>query len=531
MRVKPEAIERAEIVAFEDLPATRQVSERAPVKIYVPVDDAVGEAVDADPSYLAVRRDELKRTLGPSIAKTLMSAKDGVTTITPAEVRYVKRAVATETPDVGVKPPPRLDIVAGSFIYQGKKVERPDWDDVQADSWHIQDYFNKMAGLGDGAETMQRNYFGFMGWLYFSPFMAKARREREKESPNNADFNLIALIYGPANSGKSGLVSFLQKSMFGDGTNYPDKGKPYSFTPSCIRLLWDSVGALPLFFDDVSGTRFANTRGDVAGETIAKEYDRAGRDRREYYPCLVVAMNADAWEFATEVRKRCLMVYANQSVPEDDVELKSKLAASIQYNKSHIGQSFYAEYLARMGARVAAIRPGEWIEFDYLAESTGLIRDLFDETREGNDPMPAWCKTVGWKAFDESAWSFKRAQLREQLSAKTQTGEYPPRQGLWWQDDDTIHIGVGDYYTARKSNAYPSQIIDYKRSYGSLMVLNRKATVEMLSRGESEKFELPEPQPEKTEQVEPPAVPPPAPTPAPAEGRRGLLTRLRQKLF
>ena len=525
-------IKPAALVPVDEFPAARNLKEnQPPVTVFLPM-SAPELAPEDDLTYLAVRRAELNQVWGSSIAKVVKPNKDGVVKLTPALLRQVKREGAAETPTPDKKPPPRLDIVNGRFLYQGREVLPPeDRSEVENDAWVITQYFNAMEGLGPRADTMQRNYFGFMGWMFFAPFMSGARRELQKESPKNADYKLMALIYGPANSGKSGLVSFLQSAMFGDRISYSDKGKPYGFNATGCRALWEKSGALPIFFDDVAGIRFANSRGgDTAGETIAKEYDQAANGPWEHYPCLVVAMNADAREFSEQVRKRCLMVYANQSVPEDDAALKSSLNAKVLPLHQRIGTAFYAEYLDRMSRRIESVSEGQWIYFDYLWESTSLIRRMLDESRKAGEDMPRWCQPVGWQQYHDESWMLKREQLKNQLSERTQTRDYPPPIGRWMQDGATIYMGIADYNLSDKTHEYPGYIIDREKSYGNIIAFDKDAILGMLRRGGSD-FDLPPPLPEET--PAPAATPEPEP-PSAGKGedtKPGLLTRIRRALF
>ena len=125
------------------------------------------------------------------------------------------------------------------------------------------------------------------------------------------------------------------------------------------------------------------------------------------------------------------MVYANQCVPEDDVQLKARLDAAILPLNNRISTAFYAEYLARMSQRITQIDAGQWMNFDYLLESTTLIQQMLDENRGPDDEMPQWCIPVGWQQYDEVAWDLKREQLRLQLAPETQAKEFPPATGQW----------------------------------------------------------------------------------------------------
>lgn len=523
-------VQPAHLLAAEDLPAFRKVKDGEPVQVFAPVTDANITAGD-HPALLA-RVEDLERSFGHTLSTNLPAPNQrGMVEITPAIVRQINRDRSALTLAPEVKPESRLEYVGQRFIYNGKAVEPS--DDPQAvalDALLITQYFDAMRDFGEGAATLQRNYFGFMGWMFFAPFMAWARRERCKESPGNYDFKLVALIYGPANAGKSALVGFLQEAMFGDRSGEA-KGK-WKFTPTDFRKLRALRGALPASYDDVPGRRFSDTRGgETTGETIVKDYDQAQNEGNEFYPCLVANMNQDAREFSTQVRKRCLMVYASQCAPGDDAALKSRLDAIVQPLHNRIGTAFYAEYLNRMGGRLREIEPGEGMQFDYLLESTSLIRELLDEHRQEGEDRPAWCRPVGWQEYDESAWQLKRDQLRTQLAAENWTDEYPPARGHWTLRGENIMLGVDNRRAALNSKEYPSQIVDDTVSIATVIGLNQAATVAMLKRGDAA-YELPLPA-----AVEPPPAavePPPAveePPPAVEEpARPGLFTRLKRAL-
>ena len=502
-------VKPAHLLTAADLPAFHKVKEGEPVPVFVPAAAPASGNTGDHPALLA-RIEDLARSFGPTLATNLRPNKDGVAEVTPAVVKNINRDLSAQTLKPEVKPSPRVDFVGTRFIFNGKAVEPS--DDAQAvanDAYYITRFFNTMREFGPGAATMQRNYFGFMGWMFFAPFMCLARRERCKESPKNTDFKLLALIYGAANTGKSTVVGFLQAAMFGDQTSYSDKGNR-KFTPSDCLKLRNERGVLPIFFDDISGHRFANARGgETAGEQIAKAYDLAQNEGNEFYPCLVAAMNLEAREFSTPVRKRCLMVYANQSVPEDDAGLIARLNAEITPLMHRIGTAFYAEYLTRMETRLRQINPGEWMQFDYLLESTSLIRDLLDENRGEGEDMPLWRRPVGWQEYDESSWELKRAQLRNELIAENWTDEYPPALGRWTLRGGVISLGVDDYRAALRRQEYPSQILDDTACHSTVMGFNKDATVAMLKRGD-ETYELPRP--------------------ADETARPGLFTRLRQAL-
>ena len=55
-------------------------------------------------------------------------------------------------------------------------------------------------------EKLQRDYFTFLCWMFFSPFICTLRRQAALEGRDVIRFPRVGIIYGKANSGKTQLV-------------------------------------------------------------------------------------------------------------------------------------------------------------------------------------------------------------------------------------------------------------------------------------------------------------------------------------
>ena len=80
----------------------------------------------------------------------------------------------------------------------------------------IVEYFNNYErGFVGDVPRLQRDYFTFMSWLYFSPFICDLRTRAVVSGGNIFHYPSFAVIYGKSNCGKTSLVDTLITSMFG----------------------------------------------------------------------------------------------------------------------------------------------------------------------------------------------------------------------------------------------------------------------------------------------------------------------------
>ena len=100
-------------------------------------------------------------------------------TLTPAVVRQARRmpvARPEEEDESGTLPSLSYNR-RGAFTLQGKELDlEVKSEDVGRDARLLLEFFNNYRDdfVGD-VERLQRDYFGFMSWLYFAPFMCDLR--------------------------------------------------------------------------------------------------------------------------------------------------------------------------------------------------------------------------------------------------------------------------------------------------------------------------------------------------------------------
>ena len=363
----------------------------------------------------------------------------------------------------------------GRFIYNGLPLELPqDAGRARTDAELLARFIDNYADFGQGAARMQRDYFAAMAWLYFAPFMPRLRHALEERGPGNFGCKHVAVLYGESNCGKSTLVKLLMTSMFGA---VPNERGDKDFEPRRVDSLLATSRLCPLYFDDIRGTRFSQ---DAQGTVIVKQYDRV-HSQLSQYPSLVVSMNSDAMDFPMEVRKRCLMIYADTPLPLDDAELGERMDAEVKDIHNRMGNSFYGEYLHRMEERFVQ-EAGGYDGFDYLAESSRLIRRMFREYLPDSAALPTWSGVVGSREFEETYWDEKRNLVSGYLASDTYAAVYPPTVGFWTKRGEDFVIGVDAAQSENVMASFPAMIVNRSASVGNRVCLRVRRTEEFMRR-------------------------------------------------
>lgn len=286
-----------------------------------------------------------------------------------------------------------IDLDSESVIHSGDSLDlHPDPVAITSDVNCLLEYFeNFKRGFHGDVLQLQKDYFLFMSWFFASPYLCDLRNRAIVKQGYIFDFPLFAILFGKSNCGKTSLIQTLMLAMFGQ-YRFIEKQQ---FTVTNVRALLSNYRRFPVVFDDVDRKRFM----DHAPELIKNE-----QFFLDEYPAFVLSMNADNHAFATELRKRCLMVYTKASLP-DNSQASRKLHKSIQEIRRRMGTSLYRHYLARS---IHALRSD--LPADMLAFSSQLLVDIFSEY--SNERLPQWCAPITVDGYHERKFDKVKTELR-----------------------------------------------------------------------------------------------------------------------
>ena len=156
-------------------------------------------------------------------------------------------------------------------------------------------------------EKLQRDYFVFLCWMFFSPLMCTLRRRAAIEGRDVIRFPRVGIVYGKSNSGKTQLVEIVGKFMLGDDFQGAIRSR---LTAQTLRGIEASYQRMPAFFDDVGWRRFREHAQEYIKDETLSPHDET--------PCTIMSMNARMGGFPDEVAKRCLLIYSSASLPSED---------------------------------------------------------------------------------------------------------------------------------------------------------------------------------------------------------------------
>jgi len=394
-------------------------------------------------------------------------------TVTPAIARQARRmpvARPEEEDERGALPSLSYNR-RGVFTLQGSELALDvRSEDVRRDALLLLQFFNNYEDdfVGD-VERLQRDYFGFMSWFYFAPFMcdlrnANIRQGLEFQQP------MFAILYGRSDCGKSSLTNTLMTSMFG----YGKKGfVPNSlFTPSRVRGLRQEFRRHPVVFDDVSNNRFRQYADEVVKDGEISHGDE--------YPCIALLMNMDTRRFKPEIIKRSMMIYTQTSLPGNRPAARERLQASVSRIQDTLTTAFYRQYLKDMSTILETMPEDTYRSADVLQVSSNLLCRLFERCLLEEDQLPEWLEPVTLSGVQSRAYERSEKVLLGLLSGDRYTKERHPPTGQWTLSGRHVLIGVDTRSLRDLREDIPNWVIDDAASVSDQIVLDHEELEQFL---------------------------------------------------
>ena len=455
LRKEPVRVESARV---EEIPALKDADAQPDgITIYVPATEKQ-EELFAVPTILR-KAEAIKPIIKRGLAD-VRPEKNGNVRLTPKVVKQITHIVRSRQTDDA--PVTYLSLSGGRFTFSDSEFPLDsDPADVQKDVFSWLEFFSNYENgfIGD-VPRLQQDYFTFMSWFYFSPFMCDLRNGAIRQGKFSFDQPMFAVLYGSSNCGKTSLVETLMQSMF----SYPRIVETQYFTRSNLRGLQQGYKRFPVVFDDVARTRFTTH----APEVIKDETIPYGE-----YPCFPLSMNAEVRNFPDEIVKRCLMIYTRTSLPGNETGTRRRLQRSVSSIRNNMSTALYREYLKRMLTRVEGILEAEGDEVDALELSSEVLSDIVRENLPSVE-MPHWCKIVTLAEYQDRAFERPRHVLRGLLNSDRYSKGSNPSEGCWTIAGDSVVVSVSAMRFSATKADIPDWIMDDTGSASGQIMLKKE---------------------------------------------------------
>ena len=230
------------------------------------------------------------------------------------------------------------------------------------DAARIFSFFSGYDSFVGDIETMKRQLFKVMSFMFCAPFMSNVRRAAKVAGYSKPLYPLYLVLYGDSNSGKTSFAKMVLKAMYGSR----DIGEvPHEkWTKTGIMELNGLCSGMCLLLDDITEKRFRDN-----AEKIIKSDESILADRNAAGPVYVIATNQLPC-MKPELAKRCVPIRTEARL---DRSAGLKVEKRVNDAVKGITVAFFQEYLARMARNVESML--EMIaagDPDYMPDLLGL---------------------------------------------------------------------------------------------------------------------------------------------------------------
>ena len=443
----------------ENTPALRDAGERPDgVTIFLPAQTE--DEVQFNVPHV-LREVERIAPVHRQVLADLRPDRKGMLKIVPQVVKQMTR-IATARHEEG-KAATSLSYDGRTLLLSGQAVSlETDADQVASDvaAW-LEFFGNYENGFVGDVPRMQRDYFTFMCWFYFSPWMCDLRNAALRANTFSFDRPMFAIVYGESNCGKSSLIETLMTSMF----DYPRIVETPYFTRRNLRALQAAYQRFPVVFDDIHDDRFRRH----APEVIKDEHIPYAE-----YPCIALSMNADARNFQPEIVKRSLMIWTTTSLPGDAITSIRQLRRSVTGITNRMSTALYRRYLAETRELLDEMDEQDIQDADVLEVSSSVLCRLFEEHLPPGAELPEWCAPMTLHQYQNRAFEQPRSVLEGLIHPDKYTRTRRPGIGDWTIVGDQVIIGIEPLGARRIRDEIPNWILNRPASISGQIVLKKE---------------------------------------------------------
>ena len=340
-------------------------------------------------------------------------------------------------------------------------------DDVAHDTDMLLSYWQTYQHHFQGnTARLQHDYFVFLSWLFFAPFVATVRRRLTLQRLDPIQVPRFGILYGQSNSGKTLLLQTVSRFMFGDAAPTPLRAN--RITAGEIHAIDRSYRRMPAILDDLGPRRFTNHVHDIVKDETAPPSDE--------HPCFAISMNAELNAFIPEITKRTLLLYSTASFPANREQ--SRISMANQLASIEPTTSLYRRYLTLIVDHIPR-HAEDLATFDWLKLSSSTLSGLLSQ----HATLPAWASPTLWAQHANARFDHISAQLDTLLDpASRQPSRAKVTANSWYASKHRIHLGL-------MLDSFGRPTFDWK-TLPSNLVVNNESTPDklVLDRHETETF-------------------------------------------
>ena len=424
------------------------------------IDTPSAEEMEVSAPVQIARVEKVIASIAPFISAAMPPIHRGKQRITPEIKRDISRIRLVKSAEEADNRYFSLDRVNLSALLSGEQFPL-EWnaESVKTDANLLLNYFKNYEGAFEGnVPRLQRDYFIFMAWMFFSPFICDMRSIALLQDSDVIRFPSFAIIFGKSNCGKTSLVDTLMTSMFQYTRTIPKGG----FTSSNLRALQQAYKRFPVVFDDIGRASFIRHGKDMIKDEMQPPVTET--------PGFIISMNAEPQSFPEEIVKRSMMIYTATALPPHKEELRQRLQSKVQEIRHGLTGHLYRRYLVEIMDRLDDNRLPE----DWLALSSSVLSAIISESI--NESLPSWCQSVIWLDYAEKRYDRVKARLDNLLRPSAQASYEGEGQNGWKIEGNKVIVWeMRDAFGRREFDwaDVPSTLIDEDASGGGRTVLHR----------------------------------------------------------